>query len=192
MACAGLIALASLIPGSALRRQGRDQPRFADAGVPTTLLQTSFYWENFISFGMGPRRGEDGKLVLTLPMNDKKLPSMAAEDIGKCAYGIFKRGEELIGNTVSVAGDHVTGERMASAFSRALGEDVSYFAVPHDIYRGFGFPGADDLGNMFQFKCMFEDYYCGVRDLAGSRSLNPDLLTFDAWLDKNAGSISIG
>ena len=29
----------------------------------------------------------DGTLALVLPMGDKKLPAIAAEDIGKCAYG---------------------------------------------------------------------------------------------------------
>src|SRR5262249_17817855 len=63
----------------------------------TTFLLTSFYWENFIFFGLGPKRGEDGVLAVTYPMGDKKLPSIAVEDIGKCAYGIFKRGGELVG-----------------------------------------------------------------------------------------------
>ena len=60
--------------------------------MPTTFLLTSFYWDNLIHFGMGPKQGPDGKLAFTLPMGDKKLPGIAAEDIGKCAYGIFKRG----------------------------------------------------------------------------------------------------
>ena len=64
---------------------------FTEAGVPTTFLLTSFYWENFIYFGMGPARGEDGVLAVTFPLGDAKMPSMAVEDIGKCAYGIFKR-----------------------------------------------------------------------------------------------------
>ena len=33
---------------------------FTSAGVPTTLLLTSFYWDNFIYFGMGPKKGPDG------------------------------------------------------------------------------------------------------------------------------------
>ena len=78
---------------------------FTEAGVPTTFLLTSFYWENFIFFGLGPQRGKDGVLAVTYPMGDKKLPSIAVEDIGKCAYGIFKRGGELVGQTVGIAGE---------------------------------------------------------------------------------------
>jgi uncharacterized protein YbjT (DUF2867 family) len=160
---------------------------FTDAGVPVTFLQTSFYWDNFILFGMGPKR-QDGTLVLTLPMGDKKLPGIVAEDIGRCAYALFQYPES-IGTTVSIAGEHLTGVQMAGAFSRALGEDVAYNAVSPDVYRSFGFPGADDIGNMFQFKQEFEAEYCGARDLTVARSLNPSMQTLDDWLAQNAGEL---
>jgi uncharacterized protein YbjT (DUF2867 family) len=163
-----------------------------DAGLPVTLLQTSFYWDNFIYFGMGPKKGPDGKVTLTLPMGDKKLPGIAAEDIGRCAYGIFQKRTQFVGKTVGIAGEHLTGAEMAAAFSKALGTEVVYQAVPFDVYRGFGFPGADDLGNMFQFKHDFNEMYCAARDLDFSRSLNPRLQTFEQWLGANAGKIAIG
>jgi uncharacterized protein YbjT (DUF2867 family) len=164
---------------------------FTSLGLPTTFLLTSFYWDNFIYFGMGPKKGADGKLAITLPMGDKKLPGIAAEDIGRCAYGIFKRGNELIGKTVGIAGEHLTGAQMAAAFSKALGKEVGYNAVPPEVYRGFGFPGAEDLGNMLQFKRDFEEYFCGARNLDFARSLNPSLQTFDQWLAQNKSSIPL-
>ena len=164
---------------------------FTDLGVPTTFLLTSFYWENLIYFGMGPKRGPDGKLAITLPMGDKKLASMASEDIGRCAYGIFKGDREFMGKTVGVAGEHLTGAQMAAALTKALGQEVRYNEVPPDVYRSFGFPGAEDLGNMFQFKRDFQQLYNGARDLNVSRSLNPALQTFDAWLAKNKSRIPL-
>jgi uncharacterized protein YbjT (DUF2867 family) len=165
--------------------KGESDRLFSDFEVPTTFLRTSFFWENLIHFGMGPKPAEDGKLAFTLPMGEKKLPGMAAEDIGRCAYGIFKRGPALIGRTLGIAGEHLTGEQMAAALTQALGRKVFYNAVTPETYRGFGFPGAEDLGNMFQFKRDFEEYYCSARSLAESRSLNPALQTFSAWLDGN-------
>lgn len=165
---------------------------FTDLGVPTTFLLTSFYWENLIYFGAGPKKGSDGKLAITFPMGDKKLPSMASEDIGKCAYGIFKRGREFIGKIVGIAGEHLTGEQMAAALSKALGQEVRYNSVPPEVYRSFGFPGADEMGNMFQFKRDFEHDYCGARNLDFSRSLNPELQTFERWLAQNKSRIPLG
>ncbi|HEY4645158.1 MAG TPA: NmrA/HSCARG family protein [Steroidobacteraceae bacterium] len=171
--------------------KGESNHLFTDLGVPTTFLLTSFYWENLIYFGMGPKRGPDGKLVFTLPMGDKKLPGIAAEDIGRCAYGIFKEGSELIGKTIGIAGEHLTGEQMANSLTRAFGEPVRYNAITPEAYRGLGFPGADDLGNMFQFYRDFADDFCRARNLGVSRSLNPALQTFTAWLDQNKGRIPL-
>jgi len=162
---------------------------FTGLGLPVTLMNTSFYWDNFIYFGMGPKKGPDGKFAITLPMGEKKLPGIAAEDIGKCAYGIFKRGKEFIGKTVGIAGEHLTGSQMAAAFTKALGQEVHYNAVEPAVYRGFGFPGAEDLGNMFQFKQDFEEYFCGTRNLDFSRSLNHELQTFATWLANNKDRI---
>ena len=165
---------------------------FTDLGVPTTFLLTSAYWENFIYFGWGPQRGEDGVLAVTFPMGDKKLPSMAVEDIGKFAYGIFKAGDEFVGGTVGVAGEHLTGAEIATSLTKALGVEVRYNDVPPDVYRGFGFPGADDVGNMFQFKRDCNEDYCGARSLEVSRRLNPELQTLDTWLATNVSRIPIG
>ena len=164
---------------------------FTKLGLPVTFLLTSFYWDNFIYFGMGPTKGPDGRLAITLPIGDKKLPGIAAEDIGKCAYGIFKRGREFIGKTVGIAGEQLTGAQMAAGFTRALGRDVVYNDVPPEAYRKFGFPGADDLGNMFQFKRDFQEVYCSARSVDFSRALNPALQDFNAWLAANKSRIPL-
>lgn len=171
--------------------KGESNKLFTGHGVPTTFMLASFYWDNLIFFGMGPKKGPDGRLAITFPMGDKKLPGIAAEDIGKCAYGIFKKGGEFIGKTVGIAGEHLTGTQMAAALTHALGREVSYNDVTPEVYRAFDFPGADDLGNMFQFKRDFQEVFCGVRDISFSRSLNPDLQTFNEWLVKNKDRIPI-
>lgn len=175
-----------------LDAKGESNAFFTELGVPTTIMNTSFYWDNLIMFGMGPQRGEDGKLAFNLPMGDKKLPGIAAEDIGRCAYGIFKENGDLIGKTVGIVGENLTGAEMAAALSEALGEDIAYNAVPFDVYRGLGFPGAEDLGNMFQFKHDFQEDYLAGRDQNLSRRLSPELQTFASWLAANKDRIPVG
>lgn len=171
--------------------KGAADEYFVGLGLPVTLLATSFYWDNLVYFGMGPKPGPDGNLVFSLPMGVAKLSGIAAEDIGKCAYGVFKAGDRTIGTTVGIAGEHLTGAEMAASLTRAIGRTVTYQAIPHDVYRSFGFPGADDLGNMFQFYTEFEEAFSAKRDLAFARSLNPELQSFDAWLAQNAGRIPL-
>jgi uncharacterized protein YbjT (DUF2867 family) len=172
--------------------KGKANRFFIDAGVPTTFLLTSFYWDNLIHFGMGPCRGADGRLAITFPMGDAKLPGIAAEDIGRSAYRIFGRGTEFIGQTVGIAGEHLTCAEMADRLSLALGEQVRYHEVSPEVYRHLGFPGAADLANMFQFKRDFQQSFCAVRDVAFSRQLNPSLQTFAQWLAQNTARIQSG
>ncbi len=171
--------------------KGEADQEFTKLGVPTTFLLTSFYWDNLIFFGMGPKKGPDGTLTFTLPMGDKKLPGIAAEDIGKCALGLFKKGKAYIGKTVGIAGEHLTGAEMAAALTNALGQTVHYNAITPEQYRGLEFPGADDLGNMFQFKCDFNEAFCGPRNPSVARSLNPSLQTFAMWLAQNKQRIPL-
>lgn len=171
--------------------KGEADQLFADAAVPTTYLLTSFYWDNFIQFGMGPARGADGKLAITLPMGDKRLPGIAAEDIGRCAFGIFKSGKVMIGQRVGIAGGHPTGAEMAAELSKAAGEEVRYNDVDPAVYRSFGFPGADDLGNMFQYKRDFNEAFVGARDLERSKQLNPSLQSFEEWVSANGKKVPI-
>ena len=171
--------------------KGESNHFFTDAGVPTTFLLTSFYWDNLIHFGMGPKKGPDGTLAFTLPMGDHKRTGIAADDFGRAAYGIFKAGRAAVGKTIGIAGEHLTGAQMAAALSRALGKDVRYNAVSPEAYRSFGFPGAEDLGNMFQFKSDFESDFCGARSVPETRRLHPGLNTFDAWLARNGSRIPL-
>lgn len=171
--------------------KGESDNQFIEARVPTTFLHASFYWDNFIYFGAGPKRGDDGKLALTLPIGDAKMAGIAAEDIGKCAYGIFKKGKEYIGKRIGVAGEHLSGQQMADALGEALGETVIYNKIPAEVYRSFGFPGADDLGNMFQVYDEFEEKLNNLRDVKESGKLNAELKNFKQWLAQNSSKIPI-
>ena len=164
---------------------------FTEQGVPTTFLLTSFYWDNLITFGMGPKKDADGALQFTLPMGDARLPGIAAADIGACAYGIFKRGDEFVGKTVGIAGEHLSGHQMAAELTTAFGQPIRYNAITPDAYRSLGFPGADDLGNMFQYKRDFNVQFCGARHPELARELHPGLQTFSAWLEQNKGRIPL-
>jgi uncharacterized protein YbjT (DUF2867 family) len=161
---------------------------FRDSGVPTTYLRSTFYWEGFTQ-GSGPRRGEDGRLVLTLPMGESRLSGIAAEDIGRTAYGVLAAGDEYVGKTVSIAGEHLTGAEYAAAFADALGEPVDYRPLTHDQFRSLGLPAGDEFGNMFQFYVEGERDFVGARDLDLVRSLNPRLRTFRGWLNEHIEAV---
>lgn len=165
---------------------------FASDAAPTTFLRVAFYWDNFIYFGMGPKAGENGDLVLALPLGGAKMPGIGASDVGGCAYGIFKQGTASAGQYVGIAGESLHGADIAQKMGKALGRTVQFVDVPFDTFRGLGFPGAEDLGNMFEFQQLLGEEFQRARDAASARSLNPSLQDFDAWLGANASKIPIG
>ena len=176
---------------AALRREGRGQPFFTER-VPTTLLNTSFYWDNLIYFGMGPKKGADGKLAFTLPMGDKKLPGIAAEDIGKCAYGIFKDGDGGHRQDLGIAGEHLTGAQMAAGAdegARPAGQLQRGHARQLPRLRLSRAPTT--LATCSSSRREFESYFCGARPLDVARRLNPELQTFAAFLARNKDRIPL-
>jgi uncharacterized protein YbjT (DUF2867 family) len=160
------------------------------AGLPVTYLVTSFYWDNFYMFGLAPKKGADGKYAWAYPMGNAKMAGIAAEDIGKVAYGIFKAGNEYIGKTVGVVGENLTVAEMGEKLNKGLGiGPVTYNAVDADAYRGFGFPGADEMGNMFQVYRDFEKEVLAARSQDLAKKLAPSLMSFDQWLAKNKAAV---
>jgi len=162
------------------------------SGLPATLLVTTFYWDNLYMFGLAPKKDETGVYSWTFPMGDAKLGGIAAEDIGKCAYGIFKAGPQYIGKTVGITGENLTMKEMGEKLSKGLGiGPVKYNAVDPNTYRGFGFPGADEMGNMFQVYCDFEKECLAARSAEVAKQLNPQLQSFDQWLAKNKAAVPV-
>jgi hypothetical protein len=80
---------------------------------------------------------------------------------------------------------------MAKELSNVIGEPVKYNEISPETYRGFGFPGADDLGNMFQFYRDFDDVCNSIRNVQFSKELNPELKSFKMWLKENGKRIPI-
>lgn len=162
------------------------------AGLPVTYLVTSFYWDNLYLFGLAPKKGDDGVYSWTFPMGNSKLAGIAAEDIGKVAYGIFKAGSTYAGKTVGIVGENLTITEIGEKLSKGLGiGPVKYNAPEPNEYRGYGFPGADEYGNMFQVYRDFEKEVLGARSLETTKALNPQVQNFDTWLQKNKSRIPV-
>lgn len=162
--------------------KGEADAFFAASGIPVTLLRTAMAWEQLLAFGMGPRRAEDGALRLALPLGDRSLPGIAVADIGAIVRRLLADGPPSSTRTLGVAAAHLTGRQMALAFQRAVHESVVYDAVSFASWRSLGIPGADALGNLFQFIHDFNTDHVAARSVDTARALYPALQDFDAWL----------
>ena len=141
---------------------------------------------------MGPKQGPDGTLAFTLPMGDKKLPGIAAEDIGKLRLRHLQAGRDLIGKTVGIAGEHLTRREMAAALTQGAGQDGRLQRrAARGLPRASASPAPTTWATCSSSSATSTTTIGGARDLEFSRSLNPELQTFDQWLARNASRIPI-
>jgi uncharacterized protein YbjT (DUF2867 family) len=162
---------------------------FAKSGLPTTYLLLSFYWDNLLGLAK-PQRDPDGTLAMHLPLGDAAIAGVASDDIGTVALRVLRQPTETIGATVPVVGEYLTGEQMTAALSTVLGEPVAYRPPTHDQFRSLGFPGADELGNMFQYYAEFPESYLGRRSLEAAREFNPSPLSLTDFLTAHRAELA--
>jgi len=162
---------------------------FAESGLPTTYLQLTFYWDNLLT-DLQPRRDPDGVVALHLPMSTSRIAGIASEDIGAVVLSAFRRPSETIGATITPAGEHLTGEEVADAFTKVTGEQVVYRPLTFDQFRGLGFPGAEELGNMFQYYAEFPEAFLGRRDVENHYAINPGWLSLEQFLARHRDEIA--
>uniref|UniRef100_A0A7S3XGR8 NmrA-like domain-containing protein n=1 Tax=Oxyrrhis marina TaxID=2969 RepID=A0A7S3XGR8_OXYMA len=118
-------------------------------GLPVTFLCTSCFVEHFTSFFSLNKKG-DGSYQFTLPLGEGPIAWTILEDVGKMTAGILER-PEMIGQTVGSASLHCSAAELAAQMSKATNETITYQCVPWGTFAAFGFPGAEELAQMFKF-----------------------------------------
>jgi len=151
-------------------------------GIPSTFIHVPFYYENFLAF-FPPRPTGDGAYQFGFPQGDTPLAAMSAEDVGPIVAAIFEQPEAYLGKTLKLAGDEIPAASYADVMSRRTGKDVRYAYVPRETFAAFGFPGAEDLADMFEFYRLHIP--SRLRDIETCRAMNPGLQSFDAWAARN-------
>jgi uncharacterized protein YbjT (DUF2867 family) len=151
-------------------------------GLPATFIHVAFYYDNFLTF-FPPQKQADGAFAFGFPQGDTPLAGVAVEDVGGVVAAIFDRPEAFRGRTVGVVGDDLSPTAYADIMTRVLGKKVVYQYIPREVFASFGFPGADDLANMFEFNRRF--ILNRQADLAESRALYPSIQAFEPWLRAN-------
>ena len=148
--------------------------------VQQTHLYTSFFNENLT--GMMKLNPDNNNIrTLCLPMGDSKLPVVTVNDIGKVVVKIML--DNIVGD-VGVASEHLTGYEIAQKLSEVLNSDVKYISVPADTYRNIGFPGCQDLANMFEFKNIHNQIFCQNRNMNRVCSIITPI-PFSVWCREN-------
>ena len=151
-------------------------------GVPASFVRMSFYYEAFLNF-FPPTIGEDRSYYFGFPQGNTRLAAVSVEDLGGVVTSVFDRPEEYIGKAVRVVGADITPAEYAATMSRVLNKNIFYNHVPRDVFASYGFPGAEDLANMFEVQRLYVPER--KADMLESYRLNPTIQTFENWVGKN-------
>jgi uncharacterized protein YbjT (DUF2867 family) len=147
-------------------------------GLPVTEIRLSFYMENFIH-RLTPSKREDGTIVFDkIPIEDKKLDLICAEDVGGIVKSIFKNRDQFVGKTVRVAGDQLSGKEIADVYSRVTGDKAVYEPLPLENFKQ-KIEYGEIIAKMFKF---YQDFSGKLRDIEDTKKLFPEVKTFEQWL----------
>jgi uncharacterized protein YbjT (DUF2867 family) len=150
--------------------------------LKATFVHVAFYFENFLFF-FPPKKQDDGTFSIGFPQGDTPLEGIGIEDLGGIIVPIFDTPDEFIGKVVVAIGDFLPARTYAEIMTRILGKTVVYNHISREVFASFGFPGAEDLANMFDFNRRYKlDRHT---ELEQCRALYPKLHTFETWLRAN-------
>uniref|UniRef100_G1TU04 NmrA-like family domain-containing protein 1 n=1 Tax=Oryctolagus cuniculus TaxID=9986 RepID=G1TU04_RABIT len=149
--------------------KGEVEEYFQDIGVPMTSVRLPCYFENFLSYFL-PQKAPDGKSYLL------------SLDLGPVVLSLLKNLEEYVGRNIGLSTCRHTAEEFAGLLTKHTGKVVRDAKTTPEDYEKLGFPGAQDLANMFRFYALKPDH-----DIELTLRLNPKAQTLDQWLEQHKG-----
>ncbi len=157
-----------------LESKGRIEAHIRGLGLPATVLRPVFFMENFTTVTR-PVLTEGG-LALALALRPaSELPLISIPDIGEFAAMAFEEPETFVGQTLVIAGDHLSATEMAERFGAVAGIPARFHQTPLEQLRAFD----EEVAKMFAW---FDSGVMERPDLPALRALHPEVMTLAAWL----------
>ena len=104
------------------------------SGVPSVVIQPTFYFEIFLGPWIKPGIVREGVLAFPLPPTFP-MSWVSAQEVGAYAVAALDR-PDLAGATFDVGGpEALTGEAVAASLSKILGRPISYVGIDPDVYE---------------------------------------------------------
>uniref|UniRef100_A0A8C9GPL4 NmrA-like family domain-containing protein 1 n=1 Tax=Piliocolobus tephrosceles TaxID=591936 RepID=A0A8C9GPL4_9PRIM len=166
--------------------KGEVEEYFRDIGVPMTSVRLPCYFENFLSHFL-PQKAPDGEsYFLSLPTGDVPMDGMSVSDLGPVVLSLLKMPEKYIGQNIGLSTCRHTAEEYAALLTKHTHKVVHDAKMTPEDYEKLGFPGAQDLANMFRFYALRPNH-----DIELTLRLNPKALTLDQWLEQHKGDFAL-
>eukprot|EP00162_Nutomonas_longa_P006963 comp17408_c0_seq1/m.29371 comp17408_c0_seq1/g.29371 ORF comp17408_c0_seq1/g.29371 comp17408_c0_seq1/m.29371 type:complete len:304 (-) comp17408_c0_seq1:19-930(-) len=148
------------------------------------LVQLAFYHDNFFTF-FKPSKAADGSLSITMPMGDHPLNLVDVRDTGLGVKALLDHWATHKNKAFNLVSDLIPVAKITEILGNVVGKKITYNPVPVSVFASFGFPGAEDLAEMFQF------YVEGPidRNPAPFLQLAPSARHFEKWAHDNKDAL---
>ena len=157
---------------------------FDEIGIPYTCVRYANFHENYHTVSP-PMKLEDGTYAITSPLSCS-FDTISVADAGVCVAAIFDNPSEYIGKKMDLTAEKITMEEVATIISKVTGKTVKYNQISTSVFAKFPFPGAEDLARMYEF--ILSGTY--NPSLEPARKLNPNMLSFKVWAEKNKDALA--
>lgn len=141
-----------------------------------TVLRPVAFMDNF-------QPGFGSKVFMTAlrdTLGEKPLQFVAVSDIGFFAAQAFRKPEQWNGKAIGLAGDDLNFAGLNKAFQNHTGAPAG---TTFSFLGGALLWGVKEIGTMMSW---FKTEGYGA-DIQGLKKLNPALMDFETWLDKESG-----
>jgi len=146
----------------------------------TAFIAAAFYYQNMQTF-FAPKE-EDGVLVFTLPATSN-ITAFDVNDIGGVSAAAFKKPESVNHMFVPCSADHFSPAEFVELVGKVTGKKTKLNSLTFEQYAGLGFPGAEELAEMFRWFNAQTYYGLKAKRELGLR-LYPQLKTMKQWLEE--------
>ncbi|XP_073414746.1 nmrA-like family domain-containing protein 1 [Dendrobates tinctorius] len=160
--------------------KGEIEEYFREIGVPMTSVRLPCYYENLLTFFRPQKNKDDDGYSLAIPMGDVPLDGMSVTDLGGVVVSILKAPSDHVGKNIGLSTEKLTVAQYAAIMSKVTGKDIKDAKITPEAYEKLGFPGAEEMANMFRFYITKPD-----RDVDVTLKLNPKAKTFKPWMEEN-------
>jgi len=148
------------------------EQRIEDLGLPATVVRPVFFMQNFAYMMRDDIM--DGQLMMPLE-EGVSLAVVDAADIGGAVVAAMSDPATFLDEVITLAGDDLTLEAFAAAFSDQLGHEVEPVHADVEDYREMA---GDELADMFQW---FNEVGYDI-DMDELAEVGLEMTTFEAYL----------
>nr|XP_054752151.1 nmrA-like family domain-containing protein 1 [Lytechinus pictus] len=152
------------------------------SGLSATSLHLAMPMGIFMAF---LQKSDDGKIIMNIPMEGKKLHSYQHKAVGGPVAVIFNDPEKYKGLTIGLAGDHLTIQEYCDVINKLRGDDTfSAGKMTAEEFVESQPPAKRPSAEVICTMCEFYQSDHPSFDIEKTKELHPETMNFEQFMSR--------